>query len=60
LTAGATEAARTLRALLTPGVPPAVRLGAARALLDRLADLQTAELAERVRQLKQREPPHFA
>ena len=48
-----TEAAATLRALLEPTVPPTVRLGAARAVLELGARLrENEELARRVAELE--------
>ncbi len=53
LTAAAGEGVKTLLALLKDGVPPAVRLGAARAVLELGVKLrETAELAERVAALE--------
>ena len=50
---GSTEAAATLRSLLADGTPPAVRLGAARALLELGSKLrESVELANRVDELE--------
>jgi hypothetical protein len=50
---GMAEAADVLRALLAPGTPPAVRLGAARALLDLGTKLrESVELEERLQALE--------
>jgi hypothetical protein len=49
----ATEAAATLRALLGDDIPPAVRLGAARSVLDAVIKLREHdELAERLKALE--------
>jgi transposase len=54
LTDAATQATDTLRALLADGTPATVRLGAARAILASLIEIQThAELNERVRALEE-------
>jgi hypothetical protein len=54
LTAAATEAVRTLLELQKPAVPPAVRLGAARAVLELGVKLrEVAELEERLTTLEQ-------
>lgn len=56
LTDSATEATDTLRTLLGAGHPPTVRLGAARAILDNVVDLQThADILERIAALERRE-----
>jgi transposase-like protein len=54
LTAASSEAVRTLLALQQPTVPPAVRLGAARAVLEIGAKLrEVAELEERLAALEE-------
>ena len=53
LAGAATAAVETLRGLLAEGQPASVRLGAARAILTALIDVQThAELADRVAHLE--------
>jgi hypothetical protein len=53
LTAAGGEGVKTLLALLKEGMPPAVRLGAARAVLELgMKVRETAELAERVAALE--------
>jgi len=53
LAGAATAAVETLRGLLAEGQPATVRLGAARAILTALIDVQThAELADRVAHLE--------
>ncbi len=53
LAAAAGSAAETLKALLTEDQPATVRLGAARAILGALIDVQThAELADRLARLE--------
>ena len=55
LAAAATSAVDTLRGLLAAGQPATVRLGAARAILSALIDVQAhAELADRVTRLADR------
>ena len=54
LAGAATAAVDTLRGLLAEGQPATVRLGAARAILTALIDVQThAELADRVTHLEE-------
>jgi hypothetical protein len=54
LTAAGPEAVRTLLALQKDGAPPAVRLGAARAVLELGVKMrETAELAERIAALEE-------
>jgi hypothetical protein len=54
LTAAATEAVRTLLELQKPSAPPAVRLGAARSILDIGIKLrESADLEERLSALEQ-------
>ena len=54
LAGAATAAVETLRGLLAEGQPATVRLGAARAILTALIDVQThAELADRVAHLEE-------
>jgi hypothetical protein len=54
LAGAATAAVETLRGLLAEGQPATVRLGAARAILAALIDVQThAELADRVAHLEE-------
>ena len=53
LAGAATAAVETLRGLLAEGQPATVRLGAARAILSALIDVQThAELSDRVTRLE--------
>jgi hypothetical protein len=53
LAGAATEATETLRGLLAPNAPPTVRLGAARAILEKLIDVQThTELTARIGELE--------
>jgi hypothetical protein len=55
LTSAATEAVRTLLDLQKPPMPPAVRLGAARAILEIGVKLrEAAELEERIAELERR------
>ncbi len=55
MTAAAGEAVKTLLALLQASIPPAARLGAARAILELGVRLrQTAELEERLQALEER------
>ncbi|MFL5330040.1 MAG: hypothetical protein ACJ8C4_14135 [Gemmataceae bacterium] len=55
LTAAAGEAVKTLAALMSSGVPPATRLGAARAVLEiGIKVREVSELAERVANLEDR------
>jgi hypothetical protein len=59
LTAAATRAVTTLRQLLRDSEPATVRLGAARAILASLIDIQShAELNERITELERRSGIH--
>jgi hypothetical protein len=61
LTASSMEAVKTLVELQGPKIPPSVRLGAARAVLELGTKLrETVELEERVRALEMRNAPEVS